>query len=240
MSIIYYSTANNVFTDMYIQVRKKEKRFYTTDQVATLPDLHKDDPNYSEWQLRKKSAIRFVQFLKAKKKPLNILDVGCGNGWFSNLLSTINDSQVLGVDINIPELEQGYAVFKKSNLTFAYADLFADPELNNQKFDIIVFNSCFQYFNEVALLLKIANGLLTKMGEIHIIDTPFYKHNEIEDARLRTHAYYKKLGFPEMSAYYFHHCFDELGKCKIMYNPSTLLKLLRNDSPFCWLKIEKH
>lgn len=238
MSVIYYSQPKNTFSDLYINVRKKEKRFYSEAEIKTLPNIQKGHPHYAEWQLRKKSSDRFINYLKNKNKPLKILEIGCGNGWFSHLMSIIEKTEVTGLDVTIVELEQAAKVFDKENLSFIYADLFENTELNNQQFDIVVFNSSLQYFENMKELFKVVSPLLSENGEIHIIDSPFYKDSEIEKAKERTQNYYRDLGFPEMASYYIHHKFSELGKFKMMYKPS-LFGILLNNSPFCWIKIDK-
>ena len=239
MSILYYSQPKNDFSDLYIKVREKENRLYSIEQIKNLPDLEKNHPQYKEWQLRKKSTARFIEYLNSKKTSLKILDIGCGNGWFSHLMSEVENTEVVGLDVNVTELEQASKAFQKENLTFVYTDLYENTKLNSQKFDLIVLNSCLQYFENKTALFEIITKLLNQKGEIHIIDTPFYNNGTIENAKKRTQAYYKNIGFPAMSKNYFHHRFDDLGKHKIMYKPSSsLLKYFRKDSPFCWILIQ--
>ncbi|HLA56171.1 MAG TPA: class I SAM-dependent methyltransferase [Flavobacterium sp.] len=239
MGVICYSPPDNDFTHLYISARKKENRFYTVSQIAKLPDLEKAHTHYDEWQLRKKSAARFIKYLESKNKPLKILDIGCGNGWFSHLMSNVAATAIIGIDINMPELELADETFKKPNLDFAYADLFENTALHSEKFDIVVFNSCLQYFENVPKLLAIVNDLLSDDGEIHIIDTPIYNNKNIDKVKQRTKAYYENLGFPDMAKHYFHHQFADFGKFRIMYIRSTsFLKYLKKDSPFPWILIE--
>jgi ubiquinone/menaquinone biosynthesis C-methylase UbiE len=240
MSVVYYSRPADDFSNLYIQARKKEGRFYSPEQIAKLPDIEKGNLHYGEWQLRKKSAMRFIKYLKGKKQPLKILDIGCGNGWFSHLISNVNNTEVIGIDINLPELEQANAVFQKQNLSFGYANLYENTELNQLQFDIIVFNSCFQYFEDVEKIIGILNRMLSENGQIHILDTPFYKMEEVEKAKQRTEKYYQDLGFPDMANYYFHYRLDDLGKHKIMYKPHpSFLRHMKKESPFYWIAIDK-
>lgn len=238
MKVIYYSEPNTAFSDLYITVRKKENRFYSEAEIEKLPNIRNDHPNYAEWQLRKKSSNRFINYLKRKNKPLRILEIGCGNGWFSHLMSTVEKTQVTGLDVTIVELEQAAKVFDKENLRFVYADLFEKTQLNEEKFDVIVFNSSLQYFENLNELLKIVSNLLSENGEIHSIDSPFYNYSEIEKAKERTQNYYENLGFPEMAKNYFHHGLQSLGKYKIVYNPFSFLNYFRKDSPFYWVLIK--
>lgn len=197
MSIRYLSEPNGAFSDLYIRVREKENRILTDEQVAALPNVNKNHEHHAEWQLRKLSADRFVKYLEKKDCALKILDVGCGNGWFSHLMSTVSNTEVTGLDVNVPELEQASNIFKRPNLSFVYADLYENTALQNERFNVVVFNSCFQYFEDAQAILRMAKKMLSDSGEIHIIDTPFYKQEQIESARKRTRTYYENLGFPK-------------------------------------------
>jgi ubiquinone/menaquinone biosynthesis C-methylase UbiE len=233
--MMFLSQPDETFSTRYIEARQKEQRVFSDEQVVTLPDVSKNHPFYDEWKLRGKSARRFLNYLRKKNHPQKILDIGCGNGWFSNLIAN-NGHNVTAVDINLPELEQAARVFEKPNLTFAYADIFKGNELQARRFDLIVFNSSFQYFSNAESTILKLRGLLTEGGEIHIIDSPFYKVNEIDHARKRTQAYYENLGFPDMAQFYFHHVFGDLGNYKVLYRPS-FLNFIKKDSPFYWILI---
>jgi hypothetical protein len=87
---------------------------------------------------------------------------------------------------------------------------------------------------------------LRQEGEIHVLDSPLYRDQDVESAVERSREYYSKLGFPEMAKQYFHHTFSPLKVfCPtILYEPhSSLLKLKhflnKADSPFPWLSIQK-
>ncbi len=232
-----YNTTDG-FELNYIDARKKENRLLTDNEVMALPDLPRSHIHHSEWQLRKRTAARFQRYLEKKRKHLSILDLGCGNGWFSNRLANLPESIVFGIDINQPELRQAISVFKKPNLDFAYSDIFSDSELRLRKFDIIVLNSVLQYFPDPAGLMVILKEMLAGDGEIHILDTPFYRSDQIEPARLRSKKYYESIGNPQMADRYFHHQKPHLGDFEVCYKPSVFSRLM-NDSPFEWIRIKK-
>src|SRR6478672_8506579 len=99
------------FEEKYILLRRKEKRLYTDEQVKWLPEIEVSHPHYKEWQARKRSCNKLIQHLGSKRTELNILDVGCGNGWLCHRLSKIPGSSVVGIDINKIELDQAKRVF---------------------------------------------------------------------------------------------------------------------------------
>src|SRR5574338_1504946 len=75
------------FEQLNLEVQKKEKRIYSDDELKLLPYASRINPHKSEWDLRAKSFLRFKNYLSQKKSKLNILDIGCGNGWFVGQLS---------------------------------------------------------------------------------------------------------------------------------------------------------
>jgi len=236
----YLTEEENSFSNDYIKVRDIEKRVLTDEQVKELPLVSKSNQYYNEWIVRQKSSQRFISYLGSKNTSQDILDIGCGNGWFSNLLASVNSkNSVCGLDINTTELEQAARVFKTENLQFCYGDLFQLKKEFESKFSIITLNACVQYFSEFNELVEALKLYLKPKGEIHIIDSPFYKTNELENAKNRTANYYNKIGVPTMSSYYYHHSLEDINDFEKLYIPSSTLisKILRKkDSPFMWLR----
>lgn len=230
------------FETIYLKVREKEKRIYSDEELLNLPFATNSNPHKNEWRLRAKSFQRFTKYLQKKKSSLNILDLGCGNGWFSGQLSNSFNNIFYCVDVNLTELKQGRKFFKSEKLKFIYADIFS-PEFPKNFFDIIIVNAAVQYFPEFKQLINCLLVLLNEKGEIHIIDSPIYTEDGTIKAKQRTNDYYSSLGFPEMSANYHHHSWNEVihFNYKILYNPSAirnkLKKLFTNDSPFPWIRI---
>ena len=239
------SEVNDVFESSYLEVRKKEKRIYSDDELKTLPFATSNNPHVDEWKVRVKSFLRFKEYAKSKKDKMEILDLGCGNGWFCGQLAKTSVHNFYGVDVNLKELEQAERIFNSDKTNFIYADIFT-AQLPNSMFNIITTNAVVQYFSDLGKLIEKLFNLLVNDGEIHIIDSPFYDSNDIGSARKRSEEYYDALGFPKMSKNYFHHSFDELSAYKydILFDPqSTYNKLrklfLHKDSPFPWVRIKK-
>ncbi|MBC3845570.1 class I SAM-dependent methyltransferase [Winogradskyella echinorum] len=237
-NVVYITEETNSFSDVYIAVRQKEQRILTDKEVALLPKLKRN-----EWEFRVKSTERFINYIDSKKEALNILDVGCGNGWFTNAISNVSEkNKVIGLDVNRNELEQAARVFKRQNLQYVYCDIFKKESGFKQQFDIITLNSCVQYFPDFRKLISTLKMFLKPNGEIHIIDSPFYKASQITEAKQRTLNYYNKLGFPEMASHYFHHSIDNLDEFEHLYtNKHKLLNKILNkkDSPFPWIRFIK-
>ncbi len=224
------------FESLYITLRKKEHRLYTDEQVAFLPEIDRSHIHYHEWQLRKRSAERLYHYLQ-KKKPLSILEVGCGNGWMIAKMATLKNVFATGTDINNTELEQARKVFGNRNNLFFSNDITAD-----KKFDVIIFAASIQYFPSFEIIIERSFSLLNNNGEIHIIDSHFYNNAAIEKAVERSLAYYRSMGCEEMADHYFHHSIDSLNKFNHtkLFDPSSVTnKLLRKKDLFPWIRILK-
>lgn len=238
------SPISDTFEDIYLKVREKENRVYSDAELILLPFASSSSPHKSEWDLRSKSFQRFKDYLKTKKSELNILDLGCGNGWFCGQLSKSFNHNFYLVDVNLTELIQGRKVFISEHLRFIYADIF-EAELPVKCFDYILINAAIQYFPDISLLLNRLLTLLKANGEIHIIDSPIYSIDEAIKAKERTRNYYSSIGFPEMSDNYHHQTWEDIQKFnyQIFYNPLTLVnnfkKIFVKDSPFPWIKITR-
>lgn len=234
-NVIYLTGVAHSFSDIYIAVREKEHRILTDKDVAILPYLKRN-----EWEYREKSTERFVSYISSKKEVQTILDVGCGNGWFTHTIAkAAKNNNVIGIDVNRKELEQAARLFKRNNLQFIYGDIFKIKSTFEQQFDIITLNSCVQYFPNFKALLSVLNSFLKPGGELHIIDSPFYKKDQITAARERTQMYYKTIGVPEMAKNYFHHNQNLLVSFDALYknNRKLINKILsRKDSPFSWYR----
>ncbi|MBI1768797.1 MAG: class I SAM-dependent methyltransferase [Bacteroidetes bacterium] len=240
----------NSFEYIYTQLRRKENRVYTDEIVESLPvikgnHLSNDPFLKKEWQIRTRSLKKLVNYFK-KKKPMSLLELGCGNGWLSHHLAvSFPHGNILAMDINETELLQGQRVFGRlyPNLTFIRADIFS-CDLGNQKFDFIILAGTIQYFPDLNELIDKLLQLLSPYGEVHILDSPFYSPNELDGARRRSEDYFRELGYPEMNSRYHHHSWKELEgyNYKILYNPFSFLNKLyqkiNNDSPFPWVTIK--
>ncbi len=218
---------------------------YSDEIVARLPDFPADHPLKHEWLARADSASRLLKYLAALARPLRILDVGCGNGWQTHALSGIPDAQVWGFDRSGPELSQAARLFGSPNTMFSALDITRAP-FPRQSFDLIVLASVIQYFPDLASMIRLLQGHLRPLGEIHIVDSPLYLDSEVASAEARSAAYYSSLGFPDMAHFYFHHRFSSLDPFHPdrLYDPRSLGTRLMNQSrraasPFPWLRIRE-
>jgi ubiquinone/menaquinone biosynthesis C-methylase UbiE len=226
---------------LYLRIRQKENRIFSDNELAQLPYLS-DHRHSEEWKKRSRSSERLSGYLNAMNID-TVLDLGCGNGWFTNMLVK-NGRLVIGLDKNRTELQQAASVFRKENLRFVFGDIFS-MKWPEETLDIVTIGAAIQYFEDFGKIMNRLSQLLKPNGEIHIFDSPFYPETDIASAKQRSKDYYHSLGFPEMANFYFHHSTKSLVQhnAQFLYRPSerrVLPKLFgKKDSPFPWVKIEK-
>lgn len=231
------------FQELYHKIRLIENRIYTDEELKKLPEIPNRHPHIKEWKLRNQSVKQLSNYLKDLKKPLKILEIGCGNGWLSAYLAKENYSwQVLGQDINTYEIEQAKKVFNDIPNVQFYDGIIDSKYISLNTYDIVLFAASIQYFPDLSTILSVAQSLLHDTGEIHIIDSPFYSENELPAAKERSKSYFQSIGFPEAHRYYFHPAFKSLHSFKyvILYDPNTWISKIKfRRSPFYWIKIFK-
>lgn len=196
---------------LYLEVRRREGRVPTDEALLQLPRVKTPAALAKEWRWRKRSLERLDIYLKKQygQQPIRLLDLGCGNGWMSNILASQPEREVWATDLNEMELLQGSRVFQKENLRFVYADVFRNT-LPEQYFDVIVLAASVQYFPDLKQLLAVLRTLLKSKGSIHILDAHFYPDEKARiAAQQRTLAYYQQAGVPKMASFYYHHLWEE-------------------------------
>jgi 2-polyprenyl-3-methyl-5-hydroxy-6-metoxy-1,4-benzoquinol methylase len=232
-----------LFEKKYIEIRALESRLYTDEELTQLPEINSAHPHYREWQLRKRSARRLVHYLTSRKTPLEILEVGCGNGWLSHQLAEIPGSKVTAADINFTELQQAARVFSNDpNLRFIHGDIRSDI-LGERQFDYIIFAATIEHFPSIKKIIHLCLAYLRPGGEIHIIDSRFCRPEEVKIEERRTLAYSSSFGYPEMAEYYYHHTLADLRSfhCTILYNPKAMHnRFFRIKNPYPWIRIKNN
>ena len=231
------------FESIYIRLRQKEGRIYSNKELIQLPLIYRTHPLYKEWKIRNQSCKRLINHLGKKNKSLDILEVGCGNGWLSARLAAHTKGNVTGIDINSQELKQAQDVFKHiSNLRFVHGDI-RNEIPGDKKFNSIIFAASIQYFPSLNEIIDCALQRVLPMGEIHILDSHFYKAHEIEEAKQRSLNHFRGVGYPDMAKLYYHHCITDLEKYNynIIYNPHSFAnKLMGKKNPFYHICITKN
>ena len=89
-------------------------------------------------------------------KPVSVLDLGCGDGKYSELMAQVSNAHVVGVDLML---------FKARNVTSIRASL-DEVEFANQSFDFIVGLSSFHYSTDIHRLMRRCYAMLADGGTL--------------------------------------------------------------------------
>ncbi len=231
----YLTEPKQDFEALYVEVRDKEDRLHSDKIVKQLPAMPKGHPHHSEWEKRAWTSQKFSKYLSLRK-PINLLEIGCGNGWFANAISK-HCEDTFALDIGKEELEQAARCFAGDGIHFICCTDWS--LLPKAYFDMIVFNASIQYFDLNETFWRSLYRLLRPNGEIHILDSPFYERQALEKAKQRTEDYFKQLQVAEASDYYRHACWEDLPpQSKKQYQPNRWLsRLTPKRSPFPWITV---
>jgi hypothetical protein len=231
----------------YLRARDAEGRLLSDDLVRQLPNLPSDHPLAREWLARADATDRLLAYLGRFEGPLAVVDGGTGNGWLAAAIASVPGTHVVGIDSNTVELEQARRVFgDRQNLAFRRdnLDTMAAPD---QPVDILVLASVIQYIADLPGFLGRARSWLAEDGEIHVLDSPLYREQDLAAARERSRTHYASIGVPEMADAYRHHTWSELEPFHptVLHRPEPsagrLLRRLagRVETPFPWLVIRQ-
>lgn len=83
---------------------------------------------------------------------LNVLDLGCGYGWFCRSARQQGASQVLGIDLSRKMLDQAIAMTDDPGITYQLGNL-TDLTLPPQTFDVTYSSLAFHYLPDLAPML---------------------------------------------------------------------------------------
>ena len=213
-----------------IVVHSGKGSIYTDAEVVALPSINNDHPRYREWKVRQRSTKRLLKQVQQVGSSVNILEVGCGNGWLAAKLAGVTSGNVTGIDVNMRELRQARRVFGSlTNLEFVATDIL-DRELLEKQFDIIVFAGSIQDFSSLKEVIISSLEHLTLKGQVHILNSPLFTRKNIHGEQ--QHA----------DEDHIHRLCDlESFQYKMIYNPDAWHnKLFAKRDPFCHIVIKNH
>lgn len=227
--------SDHKFEESYLSVRSLEGRVLSDDLVSMLPRLPQSHPLHREWKRREHSMLYFQNYISTKDFQ-SVLDIGCGNGWGTQHIARWCKN-VVGLDLGIHELEQAARCNTQSNVQYVCCkDWSLIPD---NSFDLIHFSGSFQYFELDDNFWQQLERILIKGGEIHILDTPFYKDHEQASARQRSDDYFKSLESDMEHDYYKHQRWSDLRTSySVMFKPRRVHRIFKFGSPFPWLRLQ--
>jgi SAM-dependent methyltransferase len=173
--------ALELFATEYARNRAEEGRGYTGCQLLQLPYLN-SGAHASQWAIRARTFDAFMaKVLRPAKarlnRPLEVLDLGAGNGWLSYRVAVEGD-HAFALDIRNDSVDGLGASGPLRRLAPAMECLVAPFDaipLSSGSIDIAVFNASLHYATDLGAVLREAMRVTRPGGEIAILDTPFYR-----------------------------------------------------------------
>ena len=171
---------NSDFYIEYARHRAEEGRAYSAEALLSLPYL-KDGALAAQWQVRAKTYEAFAAEvlipMGTARRPLEILDLGAGNGWLSYRLARMGH-RATALDIrddDIDGLGAAQEFLRRHPGAFScVAAPFEAIPLADASFDIAVFNASLHYARDLPQVLAEARRVVRPGGMLAIMDSPFY------------------------------------------------------------------
>jgi 2-polyprenyl-3-methyl-5-hydroxy-6-metoxy-1,4-benzoquinol methylase len=146
-------------------------------------DMWQDDRSINSWAQRRSEII--LQLLKSLElENPNIIDFGCGNGWFCPKLADYG--KVTGIDLSRENMHKAQERFP--NIEFIGADIFSHP-LPAEHYDVVVSQQVIahvskqsEYVSKCAGLLKDGGHLILSTNNKIVMDR--LGHEYVDDTKL--------------------------------------------------------
>jgi SAM-dependent methyltransferase len=175
------------FAAEYSAIRAREGRgSETAEYYLALPFRDVTGHNAWQWWIRACSfeylASRALPPIEARfGRPLDVLDMGAGNGWLSYRLG-LRGHACVAVDL-LDNHQDGLGAAWHYERQLARPFVCVQAEMDNlpfddAQFDVAVFNASLHYSEDYVRTLREVIRCLRPGGEVLIVDTPFYDRDE--------------------------------------------------------------
>ena len=146
--------------------KKKELKFQTSDLYGNLFNIFSKKENLMAKEFiikrfKNLKTINYKNFFKNKK----VIDVGCGNGRFTNALMNLGASKAFGVDYGAKQITYAKNNFKRKNLNYKKVNVLNLPFKSNS-FDFVWCNGVIHHTNNFEKGLKELVRVCKKGGHI--------------------------------------------------------------------------
>ncbi len=152
-----------------------------TAELLALPYL-RTGPRAHEWAVRARTYDRFLRVVlpwaRARAPaPLQVLDLGAGNGWLCYRL-TVRGHRCVALDWRrdtVDGLGAGGGYAEHLATTFARVAASFDAIPVRRSFDLVVFNAAIHYSGSLGRTIAEAVSVTLPGGHVVILDSPFYR-----------------------------------------------------------------
>ena len=191
------SAARRRFVAQYACIRRAEGRGSNdASYYRALPYADLSGCNRDQWLIRARSFDHFLRKIirpleQKLRRPLDLLDLGAGNGWMSWRLSQ-RGHRAIPMDIFTDDADGLGAIRKYAPLTPVAAEFDSLP-FRGSSFDAAIYNSSLHYSSDYLRTLLRARRCLRPGGWIVILDSPVYARQEHgESMRLERQSFFER------------------------------------------------
>jgi len=149
--------------------------FLNPEEIESSDEYKNDDPYVvmdqleSDFQQRRLKATIDLIPPKYKNENLKLLDIGCGEGHFTDVIKKeFSNFEVHGLDYSVSAIDFAHKTFKDINFITANA---YHPPYQNEYFDIVVCNNLWEHVPDPLKMLRAMKRVLKSNGLL-IISTP--------------------------------------------------------------------
>ncbi|WP_003540760.1 malonyl-ACP O-methyltransferase BioC [Desulfotomaculum nigrificans] len=138
------------------------------DKNVLKKNFSRNAVNYDTYAvIQKKMAHQLLKTISFEHKDthdsINILDIGCGTGYFTEqLVRCYPNANITAVDIAPGMIEYARKKLRSKKIEFLCADI-EEVEIN-RKYDLIVSNATFQWFNQLEQTIIKLDAMLKNSG----------------------------------------------------------------------------
>ncbi|AEF92962.1 biotin biosynthesis protein BioC [Desulfotomaculum nigrificans CO-1-SRB] len=138
------------------------------DKNVLKKNFSRNAVNYDTYAvIQKKMAHQLLKTISFEHKDthdsINILDIGCGTGYFTEQLARCYpNANITAVDIAPGMIEYARKKLRSKKIEFLCADI-EEVEIN-RKYDLIVSNATFQWFNQLEQTIIKLDAMLKNSG----------------------------------------------------------------------------
>jgi ubiquinone/menaquinone biosynthesis C-methylase UbiE len=191
--------ARRIFLEHYAAIRHAEGRGSGDPAYfRALPYRDLTGTNSGQWAIRARSYRHFEGVVLSKierrvNRPLDVLDLGAGNGWMSYRLA-LRDHRAVALDI-FPDERDGLGAIRHYPVPLAGVIAeFDHLPFREASFDVAIYNSSLHYSSDYRRALREVRRCLRRSGCVIVMDSPIYKLAEHgERMRAERQARFEKL-----------------------------------------------
>lgn len=172
------ATTLRQFAADYAAHRQAEGRAYAGEALLALPYV-RTGPLARQWAVRSGTFGSFMRLLgPAAGRPLEVLDLGAGNGWLSYRIAQA-DHRATALDIREDEVDglgaAGPFIQRSGGRMRTLVAPFEAIPAPRASFDLAVFNASLHYATDLAAVINEAARVVRPGGRLVILDSPFYR-----------------------------------------------------------------